>query len=302
MPQTQTSWFDLPNGLLLTNGTVEIGVTTSIGPRIAAYRLKGGENILGRAVGTLDKPNEWHPWGGHRVWIAPEDPVKSYGLDNSPVAHELIGTRGVRLTQPVEPKTHVQKQLVVTLDEHGTGVSVENRLTNRGTVPMQLATWGLTIMNGGGTAILPQEPFKRHEDEFLPARPLVLWHYTDLADPRWQHGPRFLRLQGDATKSTPQKVGIGNRLGWVAYAREGLLFVKRAPFDPKATYTDMGCNFEVYTEAAFFEVESLGPLVTVKPGETASHTERWHLFDKLSIPKDDASLEKTLAPLIAQTA
>ena len=69
MPQTQTSWFDLPNGLLLTNGTVEIGVTTSIGPRIAAYRLKGGENILGRAVGTLDKPNEWHPWGGHRVWI-----------------------------------------------------------------------------------------------------------------------------------------------------------------------------------------------------------------------------------------
>ena len=114
-------------------------------------------------------------------------------------------------------------------------------------------------MNGNGTAILPHEPFKRHEDEFLPARPLVLWHYTDLSDPRWQHGPRFLRLTGDASKNTPQKVGIMNKVGWAAYARQGLLFVKRIPYDPKATYTDHGSNTEVYTEASFFEVESLGP-------------------------------------------
>ena len=130
----------------------------------------------------------------------------------------------------------------------------------------------------------------------------MLWHYTDLSDPRWQHGPRFLRLQGDASKPTPQKVGIGNKVGWVAYAREGLLFVKKISVDPKATLTDMGCNFEVYTEGAFFEVESLGPLVTLKPGQTASHNERWFLFDKVTIPKDDAGLERTLAPLIAQTA
>ena len=145
-------------------------------------------------------------------------------------------------------------------------------------------------MNGNGTAILPQEPFKRHEDEFLPARPLVLWHYTDLSDPRWQHGPRFLRLTGDAAKNTPQKVGILNKVGWVAYARQGLLFVKRIPYDPKATYTDHGSNTEVYTEASFFEVESLGPLVKLAPGQTAMHKERWFLFSGVTIPKDDAGI------------
>jgi hypothetical protein len=192
--------------------------------------------------------------------------------------------------------------MVVQLDDKGTGVTVENRLTNRGTAPTEVASWGLTIMAGNGTAILPHEKFIRHEDEFLPARPLVLWHYTDLSDSRWQHGPRFLRLTGDPSKNTPQKVGILNKVGWAAYAREGLLFVKRIPFDPKATYTDHGSNTEVYTEASFFEVESLGPLVRIAPGQTAAHTERWFLFPNVSIPKDDAALEKTLAPLIARTS
>ena len=301
----KVAWHNLPNCLALSNGEAELIVTTDIGPRIVHYALARGHakgtNILGGSPGDLEKPNEWQLWAGHRLWIAPEHKVRSYGPDNGPIAHTSIGERGVKLLQPVEEATKVQKELVVTLDERGTGVTIEHRLTNRGTTPTELATWGLTIMNGNGTAILPHEPFIRHEDEFLPARPLVLWHYTDLSDPRWQHGPRFLRLTGDASKTTPQKVGILNKVGWAAYAREGLLFVKRIPFDAKATYTDHGSNTEVYTEGSFFEVESLGPLVTLAPGQTASHTERWFLFPGFSVPKDDAGLEKAIAPFVEKT-
>jgi hypothetical protein len=301
MPVDKVAWHNLPNCLKLANQDAELVVTTDIGPRIVHYALAGGANILGGSPGDLNKPDVWQLWAGHRLWIAPEDKVRSYGPDNGPVAQRPEGARGVRLMQPVEPTTHVQKELVVTLDERGPGVTIEHRLTNRGTAPTELATWGLTIMAGNGTAILPHEPFIKHEDEFLPARPLVLWHYTDLSDPRWQHGPRFLRLTGDASKNTPQKVGIMNKVGWAAYAKDGLLFVKRIPFDAKATYTDHGSNTEVYTEAGFFEVESLGPLVKLAPGQTASHTERWFLFSGMTIPKDDAALERTLAPFIAQT-
>jgi hypothetical protein len=295
------AWHNLPNCLKLTNGDAELIITTDIGPRIVHYALAEGDNILGGPYGDLNAPHAWQPWAGHRLWIAPEHPVRSYGPDNGPIDHLAAGPRGVTLTQPVEPTTHVQKALVVTLDERGSGVTIEHRLTNRGAAPTELATWGVTILNGNGTAILPHEPFIRHEDEFLPARPLVLWHYTDLSDPRWQHGPRFLRLTGDAAKTTPQKVGILNKVGWAAYAREGLLFVKRIPYDPNATYTDHGSNTEVYTEGSFFEVESLGPLVTLAPGQMATHTERWFLFPGVTIPKDDAELEKTLAPIIART-
>ena len=95
-------------------------------------------------------------------------------------------------------------------------------------------------MNGGGTAIVPQEPYKRHQDALLPARALVLWHYTDLSDPRFQIGPKFIRLSTDASKPEPQKLGVMNKAGWAAYARQGTLFVKRVAFQEQAAYPDYG--------------------------------------------------------------
>lgn len=289
--------FNFPNCLHLSNGEVEVVVTTDIGPRIARYAFTGGENILADLSGSIEKKTEWQPWGGHRLWIAPEDRVRSYGPDNGPIAHVREGNR-VRLTQPVEPGTQIQKEIVVTVEASGTGVTVEHRLTNRGSARTELAPWALTIMNGGGTAILPQEPYRSHQDALLPARALVLWHYTDLSDPRFQHGPRFLRLSTDAARSEPQKVGASNKAGWAAYARQGTLFVKRIPWKEGASYPDYGSNTELFTQASFIEVESLGPLQTLKPGETATHTERWFLFRNVTIPKSDEDLAKALATLL----
>src|SRR5690349_21268665 len=61
---------NLPNCYKLTNGTVELVVTTDIGPRVMRYAFVGGENILGEIPGsTADKDrNTWQSWGGHRLW------------------------------------------------------------------------------------------------------------------------------------------------------------------------------------------------------------------------------------------
>src|SRR6266511_4651945 len=69
----------------------------------------------------------------------------------------------IRLEQPVEPGTGIQKAMVVTLDASGTGVTVRHTLTNRGQKPFELAPWALTVMNPGGTAIIPQEPYASHD-------------------------------------------------------------------------------------------------------------------------------------------
>lgn len=294
------SCFNLPNCLSFSNGQVEVVVTTDIGPRIARYAFVGGENILGDAGGSLARKTEWQAWGGHRLWIAPEDRVRSYGPDNGPIAHTRIGTRGVRLSQPVEPGSKIEKTIVVTLDETGTGVTLEHTLTNRGDAPTELAPWALTIMNGGGTAILPQEPYRRHQDALLPARALILWYYTDLSDPRFQIGPRFLRLSTNTDRREPQKVGASNKVGWTGYHRQGQLFIKRIPWDEGKPYPDYGSNVEIYTQSNFIEVESLGPLKTLKPGESATHTERWFLFKDVTLPKTDAELATVLAPIVEQ--
>jgi hypothetical protein len=293
----------LSNCYKLSNGQIEVVVTTDIGPRVMRYGFVGGENILGEVPGSLAEKdrNTWQSWGGHRLWIAPEGRPKSYGPDNSPIKHVVNGNaNSITLEQPVEPGTGIQKTIVVSIDATGSGVTLTHTLTNRGQKPFELAPWALTVMNPGGTTIVPQEPYESHDTALLPARPMVLWHYTDLSDPRFRIGPKFLRLSTDASKEPPQKIGIGNKQGWVAYVRNGLLFVKKTTYQDGKRYPDYGCTFEVYTAGNFIEVESLGFLQTLAPGQSAEHTERWTLARDVKIGAGDSEsqVEAALKPAL----
>jgi hypothetical protein len=298
----KVSCLGLPNCYELSNGTVEVVVTTDIGPRIMRYAFIGGENILGEVKASLAEKDKqtWQAWGGHRVWIAPEGQPKSYGPDNSPIKYSQIGPNAVRLEQPVEPGTGIQKSMTVTLDATGSGVTVVNTLMNRNPKPYELAVWALTIMNPvGGMAIIPQEPYASHDQALLPARPLVMWSYTNLADPRWAIGQKYIRLSVDPTNKESQKIGVGNKVGWAAFARNGLLFIKRMTYQEGATYPDYGSSVEVYTAADFLEVESLGPMRTLKPGESAEHTERWSLHRDVKIGKTEKEVDAAIGKLTA---
>jgi hypothetical protein len=284
----------------LSNGTAEVLVATAIGPRIVRYGFVGGDNLLGWVPESKVKTalGEWKPWGGHRLWSAPEHMPRSYSPDNEPVDVQVSG-RTVTLTQAVEPKTGIQKILTVTLADTGTGVTVGHRLVNRHLWDIQVSPWALTIMNTGGTIILPQEPYASHDDALLPVRAMTLWAYTDLSDPRWQIGPKFLRLRTDAARAGSQKVGIANRQGWAAYHRNGHLFVKRYNWQDSATYPDFGVNTEAYTAGAFVELETLGALVSLAPGAAATHEERWSLFRGVDLPASDDALQQVLTPLLS---
>jgi hypothetical protein len=286
----------------LANDTVEVLVATAIGPRIVRYGFPGGDNLLGWVPETSVKTDlgVWRPWGGHRLWIAPEHMPRSYSPDNDPVDVQVEG-RTVTLTQNIEPKTGIQKILTVTLADTGTGVTVGHRLVNRSLWDVQVSPWGLTIMNTGGTIILPQEPYASHDDALLPVRAMTMWAYTDLSDPRWQIGPKFLRLRTDAARAGSQKVGIANRQGWAAYHRKDQLFVKRYDWHDTATYPDFGVNTEAYTAGAFVELETLGALVSLAPGATATHEERWFLFRNVEQPATDDALATALAPHLRAT-
>ncbi|WP_291981024.1 hypothetical protein [Luteitalea sp.] len=281
----------------LANGTVEVLVATEIGPRIVRYGFAGGDNLLGWVPESTVKTElgEWKAWGGHRLWSAPEHMPRSYSPDNDPVDVQVSG-RSVTLTQAVEPKTGIEKILTVTLAETGTGVIVGHRLVNRNLWDIEVSPWALTIMNTGGTIILPQEPYASHDDALQPVRAMTLWAYTDLSDPRWQIGPKFLRLRTDASRAGSQKVGIANRQGWAAYHRNGHLFVKRYDWQSSATYPDFGVNTEAYTAGAFVELETLGALVSLAPGGAATHEERWSLFRDVEQPATDDALQQVLAP------
>jgi hypothetical protein len=299
----KVAYLNQPNCYRLSNGMVELIVTTDIGPRIIRYGFVGEDNVFGE-IPEMKVPvdlGDWRPWGGHRLWTAPEAMPRTYSPDNSPIKFAIEGKDTIRLTQPLESTTRIQKEIAVTLSAAGTSVTVLHKLTNRNLWAVDLAPWALTIMHGGGTTILPQEPYRDHNDYLAPARPLVLWHYTNLADSRFAIGPKFIRLRTDSNQKEPQKIGVANKQGWAAYALRQTLFVKRFSYREGENYPDYGSNNETYTAADFMEIETLAPMSHVEPGQSVEHLERWFLFKNVELGSSEQAVEATLRPLIAQT-
>ena len=110
----KTAYAGWPNCYRVTNGEVELIVTTDVGPRVIRYGFVGGQNIFKEFTPQLGKSGEkeWMPRGGHRVWAAPEIVPITYALDNGPIKAEIKGGT-IELTQPVEPETGLQKQIIV---------------------------------------------------------------------------------------------------------------------------------------------------------------------------------------------
>jgi hypothetical protein len=300
----KVSYLGLPNCYKLTNGTIDIVVTTDVGPRVLFYGFRGGENILGEAPDAVVTTalGDWKPWGGHRLWTAPEVNPRSYAPDNDAVDFEFDTETSVRLVAPTEPHTQLRKEMKITLDATGSGVTVRHRIMNRGLWSVEFAVWALTILNGeGGEAIIPQEPYRSWGNYVLPARPLVLWHYTDLSDARFTLGRRLIRLRTDSANDEQQKIGALDKQGWAAFRRGSTLFVKRFGYEEGAIYPDYGCNVECFTAGSFIELESLAPLRRLEPGERAEHTERWSLFRDFDAGATEDTLAAALEALLPQT-
>src|SRR6266511_2673918 len=112
----KTSFKGWPNSYRVTNGQVELIVTSDVGPRVMFYGFAGGQNLFKEFTEQLGKSGEaeWQARGGHRIWVAPEDRVKTYAPDNGPVKVEIKGDVLIA-TEPVEQLTGLEKQMIVKL-------------------------------------------------------------------------------------------------------------------------------------------------------------------------------------------
>jgi hypothetical protein len=294
----------------ISNGTVDLVVLADVGPRVISYSFTGGENIFHEAPehAGLTGGTEFRLYGGHRLWVWPEVD-RTYFPDNSAVAvSQANNNKVVRFIAPVEgaaPGSNLQKELEIRLDEVGSRVTVSHRIINRDSRPTELAPWAPTMMRAGGRAILPLPPrAAMDKDHFQSVGPLTLWSFTDFADSRWVLGTEYIQLRQQSNSTgrfQEQMTGVFNPAGWGAYFVDGTLFVKRTPVTPAAQYPDFGCNFEVFTNPEFLELESLGPKVQLAPGESTVHKEIWTLFRNVPGGEDDSWIRSAAAPLAAES-
>lgn len=284
----------------LENKYYELFVTADAGPRIVHFSFKGESNIFkifDAEVGEIII-DDWHVYGGHRLWHAPEAIPRSYIPDNLPPVVEDKGD-SVRFTQEVEKETGIQKEIEVRLEDDSKEVVVAHRLRNLGLWDVRTGVWALSIMGDGGTNILPLPERGRHEDQDInPCNVMTMWPFTDLTDDRWYLGKKYFMLTNTPGKGEGQKIALSVPNGWIASAVNNTLFVKRFSFDPDAEYPDRGCNTAVFTNPAILELETMGPLENIKPGDCIEHVERWQLFKEVRCPKNDNEVDEYILPLI----
>jgi hypothetical protein len=292
--------------LRIDNGTAELIVTLEVGPRILSYRLAGGTNVFKEyadQMGGTGEP-EWMIRGGHRQWTGPEDHTRTYALDNGPVAYREVASGLLRFTPAPEAIYGLQKELDVRLASTGSRVTVVHRYTNIGSSPTELAPWGVSVMAPGGLEVIPLPPKRPHPGSPKNARSpadyaanqlMAIWSYFDFQDPRWRFGSKFITLRQDPTRG-PTKLGLAHKLGSVGYLNAGTLFVKSFEYRPGQIYPDDGVNLETFTNEDMLEIETLGPLISLDPGESVEHTERWELFGGLDSVADEAQIEAAIAP------
>ncbi len=289
----------------ICNDTVQLVVLTEVGPRILCFGFLGEENEFHEIPEHSGKHGDqtFRVYGGHRLWVAPEI-ERTYYPDNVPVSVHRRNDAFV-FTAPPEsrpPGTSMQKEIEIRLSESGAHVTVTHRIRNLGLESTEMAPWALSVMASGGTAILPLPPRARMSPaRLLPEGVFALWSYTDLADPRWKITTNYIQLR-QAVNCTgefkEQMGGIFNPNGWGAYFRRGHLFIKKTKVEKNAKYPDFGCNFELYTDPYSLELETLGPLRYMKPGDTAEHTEYWSLFKGIQAGEDENWIDSVILPAV----
>ena len=291
----------MPTACQLSNEAIDLIVATGFGPRVLRCGFLGGPNLFGEwpDLVTATGLGDWTPRGGHRLWAAPEEMPGSYAPDNGPIEWEQLDDQSVVLRQKPDA-AGMAKTITIRLPADEPKATVQHELFNAGHWPIECAAWALTIMAPGGVAVLPQPDFRSHAEQLRPVRAMALWPFTNLSDPRWFLGKELITMTPDAARAEPQKIGIRNERGWCACIWPHAAFVKQVRCDPTARYPDFGVNNEVYSAGSFLELETLGTLDRLEPGQHTTHLEHWSLFGLPGhgLPGDEAQLHSMLERMV----
>ena len=269
-----------------TVGEAVLTVARNAGPRIVSYAGNGVRQLFAHLPRESIDHFGIDPYyfiGGHRLWRAPEIPAVTYQRDDLPVTIREIET-GIEITGTPDSDGVVK---VMDVTAFGDMTVVDHVLRNEGERTVTAAPWAITQVSVGGVGVVPQARTAVDDDGVLPNRSVVMWPYTDPSDSDIVFGTRDIRIAA-TTNQSKAKIGTQNTKGWIAYHLSGALFVKwSALHDDSLTYPDRGSSIECYRDDRFMELETLGPIVTLEPGDAVSHREVWKLIDVTSMPVDE---------------
>lgn len=296
----------------LSNETARLVLEPNLGGRILSYGLNGVEalyrNPSQNGLVWNGHSNIPHPCGG-RCDIGPEfGGLRRDELWMGRWTAEITGPRSARLTSLTLKECGVQLVRDFALAEASSHVRFSQVIRNHGEKPVRAFHWSRTFVGGGGIVLapLPQQgkfPF----GYALGGPPGVVDFQPREERVRIREG--ILEIVGPPSRA---KVVLDVEPGWLAYVSPaGLLFLKKFPVYADRPYGELAANnasiwYSGKANAPAWsgsehpvEIEPIGPLETLLPGEECSFTEHWWL-NPFSFPDDRrVNLERLLATIAA---
>ncbi len=255
--------------------TVEFADT---GPRITGLRVSDGENLFVELPGLVIERPGGPPFrflGGHRLWLAPEVPSITYLPDDHPVS--MTHHEGSLCARGGVDSNGIVREIEVSCKRIEGDVVVDHRIINVGDETIETAAWAITQFPADGAAILPLGAGSVDDGGYQANRSVILWPYTNPGAEEFQWSRDAVVVEGSG--GAKQKVGVGNRNGWLAYYKGSVLFAKWSTLhDATLRYADRGASVQVYRDHRFMELETLGPIRRLERGDVLHHREVWRVI------------------------
>lgn len=293
--------FDYEGCVELKNETTRVVLGHHRGGRILKYELNGRNALY------LADESSWDPdsSGTNRRLFAgrfdmgPEQlQARGDALWQGPWTVEATGDRQATMTSVVDPDSGMQVSRTINLAEDSSRLTVTQTVFNRGSETVRQCYWSRTFANHGGIAVVPCDSFKSR---------LPNLYYLGLSGKLLNIRPeeQAVRREGDFLiidgPPSTAKMGFDSVRGWVAYqSKDDLLFVKRFEVAENRNYGEAaGINLSIWYPKKDFlpccEIEPIGPMQNLKPGEQASYSVDWWLLESTFPPEgkvDPVAIEK----------
>lgn len=260
--------------LYADNGIVEIIIPLEYGIRIGHFAFVNGENVFycqPKNMTEFTTEQGWRLYGGHRLWLAPEQ-EDTYSPDNEPISYEIQDNK-IIVTQPVDTRTKVRKSVHISFGDDAS-VEITHRIENCGTESITRSLWCVSVVAPGGTEYIA---LGHQEDGMAHWHRISWWDHTCLGDVRATYKKDEIIIE-HLPIDEKYKIGVAHPVEPVRYINQGIVFEKEYELQPDKEYPDGNVSFETFFCRHMAEIESLSPLYTLAPGESAEHTEIWRLY------------------------
>jgi hypothetical protein len=285
---TNAAYHGWDEALTMSNGKIDVIIVPAIGRIMRFTGEQDGPFWENRALdGKMpdSQSAEWINFGGDKSWPAPQSewakitgrgwpPPKAF--DSMPVEAKTEGEQVV-LRSRIDPDYGIQVERKIRLSRDREEMEIETVYHKKQGNPVRVSVWIITQLKDPVKVYMP-----------VPVKSV----FPDGYNKQSEALPEALQItEGVITcrRSKSLNTKIGSDSDRIIWADAKHVVEVYSPRDDSGEYPDNGSSAEIYTNSdplTYVELELLGTLKTLKPGETLSQTQRYRFYRRNEQPLD----------------